>query len=160
VIKKRKITLCEGGRFLVPRNLRSELGWDLGDTIAISPPEAGVIILRPHTEDAESPNNLYIAISVENGEVEGGAAPPHGAFRPKTEPFFNGIVYSTFDNTGRLTLSKQVMDSLGWSKGDILCVAQIPGNEAATVTLCYKKKNTYVYPGRPFRSILPGDILS
>jgi len=34
-----------------------------------------------------------IAISVENGEVEGGAAPPHGAFRPKTEPFFNGIVY-------------------------------------------------------------------
>jgi len=37
---------------------------------------------------------LYdIAISVENGEVEGGAAPPHGAFRPKTEPFFNGIVY-------------------------------------------------------------------
>jgi len=42
----------------------------------------------------QDPNRINdIAISVENGEVEGGAAPPHGAFRPKTEPFFNGIVY-------------------------------------------------------------------
>jgi len=122
MIKKRRVTICDVGRFLVPRNLREELGWSLGDAIAMSPPKSGMITLQLNSKD---PNSLY----------------------------------STIDETGRLTLSKEIKESLGWGKGDILHVTPTPDSKAATVTLCKKNESAYVYPGRRFGTLLPGDTM-
>lgn len=68
-------------------------------------------------------------------------------------------LYSIIDETGRLTLPEETMGLLGWSKGDNLHIAETPDGEAAIVILYKKNETPYEYPGRPFRSILPGDIL-
>ena len=71
----------------------------------------------------------------------------------------NSLHSSVIDGIGRITLSEETIEYLGWSKGDTLHLSAMPDGEAAIVTLYKKKIPVHKHPGRSFRSILPGDIL-
>ena len=121
--RRRRVTLCDTGRFLVSRPLRDELGWILGDTIAISRPQNNRITITLHNEDTNSP--------------------------------YSGVI----DETGRLPLPQEVLETLGWGKGDILFVTGTPDGKGATVVR-YKKADAskWEHPGRRFGFLYPGDF--
>ena len=104
-----KVTLTEKGHVLLPKTLRYNLCWNIGDIITVSlNTEDGVVTLRSEKATTKQ-------------EASGGET--HG-------------MYSVIDDWGRVTLPKEARESLGWGHADILFISQTPDPESneASVT--------------------------